>query len=68
MPKVGDKHFGYGPQGIAAAQAESARTGIPMENMKQYRHGGAVSVAETHATRGSGKTRKPCRHRIVRMG
>jgi len=27
MPKVGGKHFSYGPEGIKAAQAESAKTG-----------------------------------------
>ncbi len=42
MPKVGGKHFGYDPAGVAAAQAESARTGIPMEKTKSYAAGGAV--------------------------
>ena len=31
MPKVGDKQFPYTEEGIAAAQAESEATGLPIE-------------------------------------
>lgn len=30
MPRVGAKHFSYGPKGQAAARKESARTGKPI--------------------------------------
>ncbi len=62
MPKVGDKHFGYGPQGIAAAQAESAKTGIPMEKTKTYAAGGPVPSGGK-AVRGEGAVirKKPCK-------
>ena len=30
MPRVGSKHFSYGPKGIAAAKKASAKAGIPM--------------------------------------
>ena len=33
MPKVGGKHFSYGPKGMAAAKKEAKRTGKPMMNM-----------------------------------
>lgn len=32
MPKVGDKEFPYDEEGIAAAEAEAARTGLPVDN------------------------------------
>ena len=35
MPKVGNKEFPYTPEGIAAAQAESQDTGIPISNGAQ---------------------------------
>jgi hypothetical protein len=31
MPKVGKKHFSYGPSGMKAAKQEAARTGKPMQ-------------------------------------
>ena len=30
MPKVGNKHFSYGPAGVAAAKAEAMKTGKKM--------------------------------------
>ena len=51
MPKVGDKHFGYDAAGIGAAQAESAKTGIPMEKTQNYATGGVASSGGT-VTRG----------------
>ena len=32
MPKVGDKEFPYDEEGLAAAEAEAARTGLPVED------------------------------------
>jgi len=37
MPRVGNKKFGYDPVGRLAAQKESRRTGIPMQNTNGYR-------------------------------
>lgn len=31
MPKVGNKHFGYGPKGMADAKKEAKKTGKPMK-------------------------------------
>jgi hypothetical protein len=31
MPKVGNKHFPYTPEGYAMAEAEAQRTGLPVE-------------------------------------
>lgn len=33
MPKVGDKEFSYDEEGMAAADAEAARTGLPVEDV-----------------------------------
>jgi len=33
MPKVGDKEFPYDEEGMAAADAEAARTGLPVEDV-----------------------------------
>lgn len=38
MPKVGKKHFAYGPKGVAAAKTEAKRTGKSVE-MKAMRKG-----------------------------
>ena len=38
MPKVGDKHFSYTPEGQAKAKAYADATGKKMEN-KKYKHG-----------------------------
>ena len=38
MPRVGNKKFGYNPAGRLAAQKESRRTGVPMQNTGGYRN------------------------------
>jgi hypothetical protein len=35
MPKVGDKSYGYGPKGMAAAKKASKKTGKPMKMTKK---------------------------------
>ena len=35
MPKVGKKHYSYGPKGCAAAKKESLRSGKPMTRVKK---------------------------------
>lgn len=35
MPKVGGKHFSYGPGGMKAAKVEAEMTGKPIEKMKK---------------------------------
>tara|TARA_Y100000296_G_C4933428_1_gene137788 strand:+ start:57 stop:230 length:174 start_codon:yes stop_codon:yes gene_type:complete len=47
MPKVGQKHFPYTPQGVAEAEAYSEATGIPISNamersQQMYYEGGKV--------------------------
>ena len=34
MPRVGSKHFSYGPKGQAAAKKEAAKTGKPVIQAK----------------------------------
>ena len=51
MPKVGDKHFGYDPAGVKAAEQESAATGVPMVKTQNYATGGLVKSGGT-TTRG----------------
>jgi|TARA_R110000824_G_scaffold6193_2_gene28567 hypothetical protein len=51
MPQVGNKHFGYGPAGVAKAKKEAARTGIPMKT--GYHAGGKVKNRKI-AARGKG--------------
>jgi hypothetical protein len=65
MPKVGGKHFSYGPEGIKAAQAESAKTGTPMVKTKQYQVGGMVKRDRGAETKGAGIERKKSKHRFV---
>lgn len=36
-PKVGTRHFSYGPKGRAAAQAYAKKTGQPVKNKKAGR-------------------------------
>lgn len=55
MPKVGDKHFSYDPSGIAAARAESAKTGVPMKSKNRYAIGGLLD----HGHVNKGPRRKP---------
>ena len=42
MPKVGDKHFAYTPEGMTKAREHAAKTGIPMEVKQRYNVGGVV--------------------------
>tara|TARA_R110000787_G_scaffold82634_1_gene178478 strand:- start:754 stop:864 length:111 start_codon:yes stop_codon:yes gene_type:complete len=35
MPKVGNKSYGYGAKGMAAAKKASAKTGKPMKMAKK---------------------------------
>lgn len=34
MPKVGNKHFSYGPKGMAAAKKAAKKAGMPMKMHK----------------------------------
>ena len=68
MPKVGGKHFSYGPEGIKAAQAESAKTGTPMVKSQRYKVGGLVKPSGGTATRGAGAETRKAKHRLIRMG
>ena len=71
MPKVGKKHFSYDPSGIAAARAESAKTGVPMEVKQRYNVGGLLRTAanspkkEWKQARGAGIVRGGAPYRIV---
>jgi hypothetical protein len=35
MPKVGNKSYGYGPKGMAAAKKSSKKTGKPIKMTKK---------------------------------
>ena len=68
MPKVGDKHFDYTPEGLKAAQDYSYKTGTPIEKTQSYNIGGAVRRSdgdvELVRTRGSGKAVRGCNRRV----
>ena len=45
MPKVGNKHFAYTPEGIAKAEEHAKSTGTKVEH-KKYQQGGFVDTDE----------------------
>ena len=68
MPKVGDKHFDYTPEGISKAREYSAEVGIPAEFSSRYNVGGIVRRGDGDVdlvrTRGSGKAVRGCTRRV----
>jgi len=72
MPKVGDKHYGYNKAGYAAARAESALTGAPVEDTKNsYSVGGLLKTAEKlkgkkwKEAKGAGIAKRGAPYRVV---
>ena len=53
MPKVGNRHFGYGPAGIAKAKATAQKQGVEVE----YHVGGKVKKRKIKV-RGTGAATK----------
>lgn len=68
MPKVGDRHFPYTPEGLREAEQYSASTGIPLEKTQKYNLGGAVRKGDGNVklvrTRGSGIAKRGCNRRV----
>jgi len=71
MPQVGKKHFSYDASGVAAARAESAKTGVPMEVKQRYNVGGLLRTASNSPSkkwkqaRGAGVARGGAPYRTV---